>query len=142
MENVGYNMFSNKNLNKIISLVNESEKQTVFNDQPEPLSREDKMQFAESLRVYSQMGETIYGRENLQQVVERIVKMVDTAKRMVNETADDVVDSVNAGRHMKLMDAACKDLQKSANEIMIHERRMSAAYEDIAEGLKKYYDIQ
>jgi len=142
MENVGYNMFSNKNLNKIISLLNESDKQTVFSDQPEPLSIDDKRYFAESLKQYSQFGETIYGRENLQEIVERITKMVETAKRMVTETQDDVVDSVNAGRHMKLMDAACKDLQKSANEIMIHERRMSAAYEDIAEGLKKYYDVQ
>jgi ribosomal protein S21 len=42
---------------------------------------------------------------------------------------------------MKYINEAMKEFKKSAQEVVIHERRMSAAYEDIAEGLKKYYDI-
>ena len=41
----------------------------------------------------------------------------------------------------ELMNEALKELKKSCNEIVIHERRASIAYEDIAEGLKKYYEI-
>jgi hypothetical protein len=33
-------------------------------------------------------------------------------------------------------------MQKCANEVMIHERRMESACEDIREGLNKYYDVQ
>jgi hypothetical protein len=46
------------------------------------------------------------------------------------------------GRRSKLIKASLKELQKSANEVMIHERRMEAACEDIREGLSKYYDVQ
>ena len=142
MENVGYNMFSNKNLNKIISLLNESDKQTVFSDQPEPLSIDDKRYFAESLKQYSALGEVMYGKANLKEAVEQIVKMVETATRMVSESEDDMVDKIAANRHLKYLESSCKDLQKSANEVMIHEKRMAAAYEDIAEGLRKYYDVE
>lgn len=135
-------MFTPKNLNRIISLLNENEKQTVYGEQPAPLTYEDKKYFAESLKTYSQMGEVMYGREKLQEAVERISKMVETANRMISESEDDVVDKVSASRHMKHVDSALKELQKSSNEIMLHERRMAAAYEDIAEGLKKYYDVE
>jgi len=135
-------MFTPKNLNRIISLLNENEKQTVYGEQPAPLTYEDKKYFAESLKTYSQMGEVMYGREKLQEMVERITKMVETASRMIAESDEDVVDKVNASRHMKHMESALKDLQKSATEVMIHERRMAASYEDIAEGLKKYYDVE
>lgn len=135
-------MFTPKNLNRIISLLNENEKQTVYGDQPAPLTYEDKKYFAESLKTYSQMGEVMYGREKLQEMVERITKMVETASRMISESDDDVVEKVSANRHMKNLSSSLNDLQKSANEIMIHERRMAAAYEDIAEGLKKYYDVE
>ena len=87
------------------------------------------------------MCEVMYGREKLQEMVERITKMVETATRMISESDDDVVEKVSANRHMKNLSSSLTDLQKSANEIMIHERRLAAAYEDIAEGLKKYYDV-
>lgn len=135
-------MFKQNNLNRIISLVNESDKQTVYGEQPAPLTYEDKKYFAESLKTYSQMGEVMYGREKLQEMVERISKMVETATRMISESDDDLVEKVSANRHMKNLNSSLTDLQKSANEIMIHERRMAAAYEDIAEGLKKYYDVE
>jgi pyridoxal biosynthesis lyase PdxS len=134
-------MFTPNNLKRIISLLNENEKQNVYGEQPAPLTYEDKKYFAESLKTYSQMGEVMYGREKLQEMVERISRMVETASRMISESDEDVVEKVSASRHMKNMESSLKDLQKSANEIMIHERRMAAAYEDIAEGLKKYYDV-
>jgi len=136
-------MFSNKNLNKIINILNESDKQeTVFSEQPQPLSPNDKRYFVQSLKQYSALGEVMYGKANLKEAVEQIVKMVETATRMVSESEDDMVDKIAANRHLKYLESSCKDLQKSANEVMIHEKRMAAAYEDIAEGLKKYYDVE
>ena len=66
--------------------------------------------------------------------------MVNTATRLVSESGD-VTEKIGGSRHMKYITEALKEFNKSAQEVMIHERRMSAAYEDIAEGLKKYYDI-
>lgn len=138
-------MFESKNLNRIFSILNEqneSEKRTVFSEEPQPLSVDDKRSFAEALRSYSALGEVMYGKANLKEAVEQIVKMVETASRMVAESGDDMVEKVAASRHLKYLESSCKDLQKSANEVMIHEKRMAAAYEDIAEGLRKYYDVE
>jgi pyridoxal biosynthesis lyase PdxS len=115
-------------------------KKTVFSDQPAPLTTEDKRAFAESLKSFSQIGESVYGNRNLEEITERLSKMVETASRMVTEK-EDVVDSVSASRHMKHVSAALNEFKKSAAEMMIHERRLAAAYEDIAEGLSKYYKV-
>ena len=118
----------------------DTKKQTVFSDQPEPLTTEDKRAFAESLKTFSQLGESVYGNRNLEEITERISKMVETACKMVTEK-EDVVDSVSASRHMKHVQAAMNEFKKSAAEMMIHSRRLAAAYEDIAEGLSKYYKV-
>lgn len=124
-------------------LYEREEKQTVFSEKEAPLSIEEKKAFAEALNTFSAMSETVMSRgKRLQEVVERVTKMCETASRLVNESGDDLVEKVAAGRHMKLIEGALKDFQRSANEVMIHERRMEAAYQDIAEGLKKYYDVQ
>lgn len=136
------NTFSQPNLNKIISLMNESDKQTMFGDGPEPLTTEDKQRFAESLSTFSEMANAVSGQRNLEQIVERISHMVETATRMVQESDSDMLDKVAESRRLKMVEAALKDLQKSANEIIIHERRAAAAIDDIGEGLKKYYDVR
>jgi phage shock protein A len=141
MENVGYNMLS-KNLNAIKSILNETDKQTVFGEQQAPLTTEDKQRFAESLSRFSEMANAISGTRNLEEIVERVSHMVETATRMVHESDDDMLDKVAESRRLKMVEAALKDLKKSANEIMIHERRCSAAIDDIGEGLKKYYDVK
>ena len=132
-----------KNLNTIKSFLNETDKRTVFEkDEPTPLTMEDKQRFAESLSSYSAMAEAVSGTRNLEEIVERISHMVETATRMVHESEDAMLDKVAESRRLKMVEAALKDLKKSANEIMIHERRCSAAIDDIGEGLKKYYDVK
>jgi hypothetical protein len=143
MVNVGYNMFESKNLNKIVSLLNESsQKETVFSGEKPPLTREDKQRFVESISAFSQMAESVSGQRNLEEIVERISHMVETASRMVTESDDDMLDKVAESRRLKMVEAALNDLKKSANEVIIHERRCSAAIDDIGEGLKKYYNIR
>ncbi len=131
-------------LQTLRDLLNEKqEKQTVFNQQPAPVSLEEKRAFAEGLSSFSAMSETLRARgARLQEVVEQITKMVETANRMIGESSDDVVETLAATRHMKLADMALKEMQKSASEVMIHERRMEAACEDIREALSKYYELK
>ena len=124
-------------------LYEKQEKQMVFGEQPAPLSREDKQSFAEGLNSFSAMTETLRARgERLKEAVEQISKMVETANRMISESDDDIVDKVDASRRSKFIEMSLKELQKSASEVMIHERRMEAACEDIREGLSKYYDVR
>ena len=135
--------FENKKLQLIRDLVNEgyAQKETVFSEGPEPLTLEEKKMFSESLKTFGQLGESIYSQRKLEEAVQQIESIVETAQRLVNENSDDVVEATAAGRHFKYMESALKELKKSCNEIVLHERKASQCYEDIAEGIKKYYDI-
>ena len=133
--------FENKNLTALRDLLNEdTSKQTVFSEGPAPLTNEQKQQFAEAVKTFSQMGESVYSNGKLKEIVERISSIVETASQLVTEK-EDLVDKVSAGRHMKEVSGALKAFQSSANEVMIQERRMEAAFEDIAQGIQKYFEV-
>jgi carbamoylphosphate synthase large subunit len=124
-------------------LYEREEKHTVFGEQPAPLSIDDKKSLAANLSSFSTMAETLRARgQRLEEAVTSITKMVETANRMIQESDDDMVEKVAAGRHMKMVEMALKEMQKSAGEVMIQERRMEAACEDIREGLSKYYEVR
>lgn len=140
MENVGYKNMKTK-LQTLRDLLYEKQT-TVFSEQPQPLSLEDKRAFAEGLKSFSSMTETLRARgERLKESVDQIAKMVETAGRMITESDDDIVEKVSAKRHLEYVNKALAEMQKCANEVMIHERRMEAACEDIREGLSKYYEV-
>ena len=146
MENVGYNNMKNSNLEIVRNLWLGEEappKQIVFSEKEQPLSIDEKRAFANALQTFSAMAETVMARgQKLQDTVEQVTKMVETASKLVGESADDMVEKVAAGRHVKLMESALKAFQQSANEVMIHERRMESAFQDITEAMKKYYDVR
>lgn len=117
------------------------DKTTVFSvDQPQPVSADEKRAFMESLRQFSQLGESVYGRNNLEEITEQLNRMVETATRLVSESGD-ITEKIGGSRHIKYINEAMKEFKKSAQEVAIYERKMAAAYEDIADGLSKYYKI-
>ncbi len=133
-----------RKLETLRSLLYESDetKKNVFQESPEPLSLEEKRAFVEGLNSFSTMAERLRARgEQLKEAVEQITNMVETSQRYVSESESDMVDMVEYSRRSKYLKEALKELQKSANEVMIHERRMEAACEDIREGLSKYYRV-
>ena len=118
-------------------------KETVFSQKEAPLSIEEKKALAENLNSFSAMAETLRARgQRLEEAVSKITKMVETANRMIQESDEDMVEKVAAKRHMDYVNKALTEMQKCANEVMIHERRMESACEDIREGLSKYYDVR
>ena len=133
--------FENKNLKTIYDILNETvnEKQTVFSEQPAPLSEEEKSQFAESINRYSETVDAMVTKRNLEEMVAGVSKMVETAERMIGESQNEMLDKVAEGRRMKMVTAAVNDLKKAANEVVINERKMEAALNDIGEGLNKYF---
>jgi len=143
MVNVGYNMkFESKNLKRIHDILNENvnEKQTVFSEGPAPLTAEQKREFHKAVKTFSHMGESVYGKGDLKEVVDRITSIVETASQLVTEK-EDMVDAVNASRHMKEISGALKEFQKSCNEVIIHQRRAESAFEDVAHGVGKYFEV-
>ena len=147
MGNVGYNNMKKSNLEIVRNLwLGEQatpKQKTVFSENEQPLSIDEKRAFANALQTFSSMAETVMARgQKLQDTVKQVTKMVETASKLVGESGEDMVEKVAAGRHVKLMESALKAFQQSANEVMIHERRMESAFQDITEAMKKYYDVQ
>ena len=127
---------------KIIQDLLGEQKQSVFAEGPSPVTTEEKLAFRESLKTFSTMGESVYSSGKLKEVVESLTNIVETAGRLVTEAEDgDGVDRVTAGRQMKHVKSALTEFNKAANEVMINNRRMEAAFEDIAEGIQKYYEV-
>tara|TARA_R110002124_G_scaffold238172_2_gene403453 strand:+ start:71 stop:496 length:426 start_codon:yes stop_codon:yes gene_type:complete len=141
MVNVGYNMkFENKNLNALQNFLNEdASKQTVFNEAPTPLTEEEKQSFAENIGRYSEIVDSMVTKRNLEEMVTGVSKMVEIAERMIGESQNEMLDKVAESRRLKYVNAAVVELKKAATEVVINERKMEAALNDIGEGLNKYF---
>ena len=143
MVNVGYNMkFEAKNLNAIRNLLYEqqqSTKETVFSEGPAALTEEEKQQFAEAISRYSETVESMVTERNLEEMVNGVSKMVETAERMIGESQNEMLEKVAEKRRLNYVTAAVNELKKAATEVVINERKMEAALNDIGEGLNKYF---
>ena len=110
-------------------------------NEPIQISKEQKREFVESVKEYSQLGEAVYGKGNLQELCERIKNMVEMAQQ-VTLAEGDWFDGITVNRHMKGLNESYKVFEKTAKEISQLQERMSAAYEDIGQGLSKYFEIK
>ena len=51
-------------------------------DQPKPLSREEKQQFVQEIANFSAMGESVYGKGDLEEIAQRVKNIVERADRI------------------------------------------------------------
>jgi len=114
-------------------------KETVFSEGPAPLSEEEKQRFAEAISRYEETVNAMLTKRNLEEMVMGVSKMVETAERMIGESQNEMLEKVAEKRRMKMVTAAVNDLKKAATEVVINERKMEAALNDIGEGLGKYF---
>jgi hypothetical protein len=129
--NVGYNMKSN--LRVIMEMVNGEEKK--------PVSIDDKRNFVQELKNFSAMGESVYGKGNLQELCERVKNIVDKAQAIALEEGD-WFNEVAHKRHFKRLEEDYKLFEETAREISQLQERLSMAYENIGSGLNRYYEVQ
>lgn len=104
------------------------------------LTREEKQQFIEAVKNFSAMGESVYGKGNLQELTERVRDIVEKAQSIALQD-EGWFDKMTINRHMKGLNESYKVFEATAKEMSQLQQRLSAAYEDIAEGLRKYYDV-
>jgi len=131
MVNVGYNMKSN--LKVIMEMINGEEKM--------PVSIEEKRQFVQELKNFSAMGESVYGKGNLQELCERVKNIVNKAQAIALEEGD-WFNEVAHKRHFKRLEEDYKLFEETAREISQLQERLSMAYENIGSGLNRYYEVQ
>ena len=109
--------------------------------EPVQLTSEQKKTFLEAVKNYSQLGESVYGKGDLKELCERVKYMVEMAQE-VTLAEGDWFDGITVNRHMKGLNESYKVFEKTAQEISRLQERLSAAYEDIGQGLSKYFEIK
>lgn len=112
-----------------------------FNDKEVKFSKEEKRAFIENIRNFSRYGEAIYRSGKLAEIAEEIGQTIKVAQQMNLQETDGWFDNVTVSRHNKRLEEAYKTFLNSAKEVSQLQQRMESAYEDIAEVLKKYYDV-
>lgn len=115
--------------------------ETLLEDQPQPLSKEDKSAFVQQVQRFSEMGDSVYGKGDLEELTQRVHDIINKADQIATEKGD-WFDNVTVKRHMKDLQNAYKVFEATAKEMNALQQRLSAAYEDIAQGLNKYFDVQ
>jgi hypothetical protein len=131
MENVGYNM-KTPNLKFIL--------ETILEDKPQPMSREEKQQFVQEVANFSAMGESVYGKGDLEEIVERVKRIVERAERIMTES-DDWASNQAHKKYFKRVSEDYRDFENAAREVNEAQHRMALAYESIGQGLNKYFDV-
>jgi phage tail tape-measure protein len=114
--------------------------ETLNGDEQVKLSKEEKRAFMEAVKNFSAMGESVYGKGNLQELTERVRDIVEKAQSIALQD-EGWFDKLTVNRHMKGLNESYKVFESTAKEMSQLQQRLSAAYEDIAEGLRKYYDV-
>ena len=115
--------------------------ETILEDQPQPLSKEDKAAFVQQVQQFSAMSDSIYGTGDLEELTQRVRDMINKAEQIATEKGD-WFDAVTVKRHMKDLQNAYKVFEATAKEMQALQQRLGAAYDDIGQGLAKYYDVQ
>jgi hypothetical protein len=115
--------------------------ETILEDQPQPLSKQEKSAFVQQVQQFSAMSDSVYGKGDLEELTTRVRDMINKAEQIATEKGD-WFDNVTVKRHMKDLQAAYKVFEATAKEMQALQQRLGAAYDDIGQGLSKYFDVQ
>ena len=114
--------------------------ETILEDQPTPMTREEKQQFVQEVANFSALGDSVYGKGNLEEIVERVKTIVERAERIMTES-DDWMTNVAHKKNNKRMHEDYRDFEQAARELKEAQDRMSLAYENIGQHLNRYFDV-
>jgi hypothetical protein len=114
--------------------------ETILDDQPKPMSKEEKRAFMETVKNFSAMGESVYGKGDLEEIVERVQNIVERADRIMTES-NDWMTNVAHKKGNKRMHEDYRDFEASARELKEAQDKMAIAYENIGQHLNRYFDV-
>jgi hypothetical protein len=114
--------------------------ETMMQDQPNPLSRQEKQVFVQEIANFSAMGDSVYGKGDLEEIVERVKNIVERADRIMTES-DDWFANTARKKDNKRMHEDYKDFEAAARDLKEAQDRMSMCYENIGQHLNRYFDV-
>jgi hypothetical protein len=114
--------------------------ETIMQDQPAPLSVQEKQAFKEAVKNFSAMGDSVYGKGDIEEIVERVKQIVDGADRIMTE-GDDWFSNLAIKKENKRMHEDYKEFSEAATQLKEAQQRMSLAYENIGNHLNRFFEV-
>jgi len=115
--------------------------ETLMEEQPQLMSKNEKKQFVQEIANFSALGESVYGKGDIEEIVERVKRIVSNADRIMTES-DDWMSNVAHKKGNKRMHEDYKDFEQAARELKEAQDRMAMCYENIGQHLSRYFDVQ
>jgi hypothetical protein len=114
--------------------------ETILEDQPKPMSKEEKRAFMQEVANFSALGESVYGKGDLEEIVERVKNIVESADKIMTES-DDWMSNVAHKKGNKRMHEDYRDFEQAARELKEAQERMALCYENIGQHLNRYFNV-
>jgi hypothetical protein len=114
--------------------------ETILDDKSTPMSKQEKQTFLENIKNFSALGGDIYGKSDLDEITERVKNIVDQGERIMTESGDWFSDVAHK-KNFKRIQEDYNLFESTAREMKQLQERLSLAYENIGQGLNRYYDM-
>ena len=101
----------------------------------------EKAQALEEIKSYQALGEVIYRSEGIREAANKISKIVEKAENLVLQETEEWFDEVTIKRNMKELNSKNQEFVKTANEMAKLQQRLESLYEEMGNGLSRYYEI-
>ena len=101
----------------------------------------EKAQVLEEIKSYQALGEVIYRSEGLKEAATKISKIVEKAEGLVLQETEEWFDEVTIKRNMKELNSKNQEFVKTVNEMAKLQQRLESLYEEMGNGLSRYYEI-
>ena len=115
--------------------------ETILEDAPKPMTREEKQAFMQEVKNFAALGESVYGNERLQEIVERVKNIVTNAERVMTESQDWASNQAHK-KYFKRVTDDFRDFESAAREVNEAQQKMAMAYESIGQGLSRYFRVE
>jgi hypothetical protein len=114
--------------------------ETMMQDQPALMSVQEKRAFKEAVANFTAMGDSVYGKGDIDEIVERVKKIVEGADRIMTE-GDDWFSNQALKKENKRMHEDYKEFAETAMQLKEAQQRMALAYENIGNHLNRFFDV-
>ena len=136
----GYNDIRKTNINEVIVNENGLDLKASLQEN-RMLAPELKKHFLEIISTYNGFREQMQRQSDIVEVAETLGGVVEAAKELTINEADDWFDKVTIKRNMKELEKLDGQFDKVVSEAKALDQRLHALYEDMGHILGRYYEI-
>lgn len=111
-------------------------------EEPKPLTTEEKAQILSRIAEYNKYAEAIYNENDLIEIAKDLSEMAEKAETLTLAETENQFDKITVNRNMKELKNLSGQFGKAATEAQAFKQRLTGLYEDMGVILNRYFDIQ